>query len=51
MRFSFLVAIAALAASMSVSAQCAKQSCSDDMDCCGGYFCNDFVCVAVPPSF
>ncbi|OAX36375.1 hypothetical protein K503DRAFT_772573 [Rhizopogon vinicolor AM-OR11-026] len=41
MRFSFIVAITALTASMSVSA-CGKfeDYCNNDIGCCSGFYCN-----------
>ncbi|OAX32355.1 hypothetical protein K503DRAFT_805292 [Rhizopogon vinicolor AM-OR11-026] len=44
MRFSFLVTIAALAASMSVTAQCSGDGdlCFTDSPCCGGLYCMSY---------
>ncbi|OAX39917.1 hypothetical protein K503DRAFT_769043 [Rhizopogon vinicolor AM-OR11-026] len=42
MRFSFFLVIAALTASMSVSACSGYDvACSDDGDCCSGLYCDD----------
>ncbi|OAX39921.1 hypothetical protein K503DRAFT_769051 [Rhizopogon vinicolor AM-OR11-026] len=41
MRFSFLLIIAALTASMSVSACSAvDENCAEDSDCCSGLYCD-----------
>ncbi|OAX34299.1 hypothetical protein K503DRAFT_859296 [Rhizopogon vinicolor AM-OR11-026] len=45
MRFSCFVAIAALAASMSVSAQCPGAICYEDDQCCEDFGCFLFVCI------